>query len=278
MKWIKLVAAGSLIFLFMAFSNKKPSFLWPQHSHAADTPVVLSCRPPSRPAALHTAAFAGKGGNSNEEMVLIKGGHFQMGSLDFQDAMPVHTIFVSPFRMDEHEVTNAQFAIFVKATHYRTVAERKLNPADFPGVPLSKLLPGSAVFITPPAKVSLDNPLQWWQFVAGANWRHPQGPASSIEGKEDEPVVQVCYEDALAYARWAGKRLPTEAEWEFAAQGGKTRNKYYWGTDLRPANKWVANIFQGSFPDNNTHEDGFAGLAPVIWFVRYGRQRLGMVQ
>ncbi len=154
----------------------------------------------------------------------------------------------------------------MEATGYKTVAERPLNPADYPGVPVDKLVPGSAVFTPTPTAVSLENPLQWWNYVAGADWAHPDGPESSIKGRENLPVVHVSYEDAAAYARWAGKRLPTEAEWEFAAQGGRGNHTYYWGDQLKPGNKWVANIYQGNFPDKNLNEDGYAGAAPVKSF------------
>jgi sulfatase modifying factor 1 len=199
-------------------------------------------------------------------MVLIEGGTFQMGSAEFPDAKPVHAVRVSSFWMDTHEVTNAQFDAFVKATGYRTVAERPLDPAAYPGVPADKLVPGSAVFTPPAQPVSLANPLPWWQYVPGADWRHPQGPHSTINGKGNEPVVQVCYEDAAAYAKWAGKRLPTEAEWEFAARAGRQNTTYYWGNALKPRGKWAANIYQGSFPTRNTQEDGFQTTSPVKSF------------
>ena len=228
--------------------------------------------PPSRLAAFKTTDsssnfIAATSDNKDEnKMLLIPGGSFEMGSNVFPDALPVHKVTVKGFWMDEHEVTNAQFAVFVKATGYKTVAERPLDPKDFPGVPADKLVPGSAVFTPPSHKVSLDNPLQWWQYVSNASWSHPEGPASSVEKRGNEPVVHVCYEDAAAYAKWAGKRLPTEAEWEFAARGGKQFTTYYWGNTLKPGGKWVANIFQGNFPEGNTKEDGYNGVAPVKTF------------
>ncbi|GAB3800469.1 formylglycine-generating enzyme family protein [Spirosoma humi] len=226
-----------------------------------------TCRVPSRTAVLRASPVSVAGQASNTtDMVLIGGGSFQMGSSEFPDAKPVHNVRVSSFWMDTHEVTNAQFAAFVKATGYRTVAERPLNPIAYPGVPADKLVPGSAVFTPPAQPVSLANPLQWWQYVPGANWRHPQGPNSTILGKGNEPVVQVCYDDAAAYAKWAHKRLPTEAEWEFAARAGRQKATYYWGNALKPQGKWVANIYQGSFPVKNTQEDGFKTTSPVKSF------------
>ena len=199
-------------------------------------------------------------------MVWIPGGPFLMGADEFPDSRPVHPVTVRGFWMDEHEVTNAEFARFVAATGYRTVAEQPLNPADFPTVPPADLVPGSAVFTPTAGRVSLDNPLQWWTYVKGASWQHPKGTESSVKGHENEPVVHVSFTDAVAYATWAGKRLPTEAEWEFAAQGGKGNHAYYWGDELKPGGKWPANIYQGNFPDRNTTEDGYAGAAPVKSF------------
>ncbi len=221
---------------------------------------------PSRAAAIQNAAHVTQGKDDTTGMIWIGGGEFLMGADEFPDSRPMHPVSVDGFYMDEHEVTNAEYAAFVKATNYKTVAERPLNPADYPGVPADKLVPGSAVFTPTKTQVSLDNPLQWWNYVAGADWSHPEGPASSIKGRENYPAIHISYEDAAAYAKWAGKRLPTEAEWEFAAQGGKGNHTYYWGDQLKPGNKWVANIYQGNFPDKNTNEDGYTGAAPVKSF------------
>ncbi|WP_411273023.1 formylglycine-generating enzyme family protein [Daejeonella sp.] len=207
-----------------------------------------------------------------ERMVWIPPGTFNMGSNDpaFADAQPIHNVSLKGFWMDEHEVTNAEFERFINTTKYKTVAEQPLNPADFPGVPLESLVPGSGVFTPTTQPVAYDNPLQWWTYVKDASWRNPKGNQSSIAGKPNDPVVHISYTDAAAYAEWAGKRLPTEAEWEYAAQGGKGLQAYYWGTELKPGGRWMANIYQGSFPDANTKEDGFEELAPVKSFPANG--------
>lgn len=188
-----------------------------------------------------------------------------MGSDDpmFPDARPLHTVSLDGFFMDKRLVTNAQFGRFVRATGYVTVAERRPDPGLFPGVPAAKLVPGAVVFVPPPRAVPLDDVSRWWRYVPGANWRHPQGPGSGLAGKADHPVVEVCWEDAAAYARWAGKRLPTEAEWEYAARGGLVQKPYVWGDAFAPHGRRMANTFQGRFPDRDTGEDGFAGTSPV---------------
>lgn len=188
-----------------------------------------------------------------------------MGSNDGQpDEQPVHPVTVSGFWMDKTEVTNEQFEQFVRSTGYVTVAERKPDPKDFPGAPPENLVPGSVVF-SPPTSPIKGN-VAWWRYVAGANWRHPEGPNSTIKGRERHPVVHVSWEDAVAYASWARKRLPTEAEWEFAARGGQTNQPYVWGREKTPNGKWHANIWQGDFPTLNTAEDGFVATAPVASF------------
>jgi formylglycine-generating enzyme required for sulfatase activity len=183
-----------------------------------------------------------------------------------QDSRPFHRVYVDGFWMDATEVTNAQFAKFVQATKYVTVAERVPRAEDFPSAPPENLVAGSVKFSPPPGPVPLDNHFQWWSYEKGANWRHPEGPGSSIAGRDHYPVVQIAYEDAVAYANWAGKRLPTEAEWEFAARGGLSGKLYPWGDELKPAGRTMANIYQGHFPDHDSADDGFRGVAPVAQF------------
>lgn len=208
------------------------------------------------------------------EMVFIKGGAFTMGASkqsNTRDAMPFHQVIVNNFWIDKTEVTNSQYAKFVEATDYVTIAERPIDWEELkqmlpPGTPKPdeiNLQPGSLVFTPPSHAIPLNNYLEWWSWVLGANWKHPEGPSSSIEGKENYPVVHIAFEDAKAYAEWAGKRLPTEAEWEYAARGGMDKNEFAWGDELTPNNTYFANFFQGEFPHKNNASDGFEMSSPV---------------
>lgn len=207
-------------------------------------------------------------------MVPIPGGTLNMGGDNAQaspNEFPKHEVVIHPFFMDKTEVTNARFAEFIRATGYVTVAERPVDweelkkevPPGTPKPPDSLLLPGSLVFRSTDRPVSLQNPAQWWHWTTGADWRHPTGPDSSIEQLMDHPVVQIAWEDAQAYARWAGKRLPTEAEWEWAARGGRENMVYPWGNEAVDAGEAKANFWQGLFPYENEIRDGFATTAPV---------------
>lgn len=201
------------------------------------------------------------------EMVLIPGGTFVMGSntSDTADEKPAHEVTVRGFQMCKTELTNGQFAAFVKATGYKTVAEQRPHPSRYPDADPANLVPGSAVFVPVEARVWEQGQLPvWWKYQPGANWRHPEGPKSSIKGKKNHPVVHIAWTDAVAYCEWAKVRLPTEAEWEYAARGGLNQQPFIWGTDPQGTNgKWFANTFQGTFPKTDTGEDGFVGIAPV---------------
>jgi formylglycine-generating enzyme len=271
-RWRWAIAAAAIALLaVLAFrltrSNppapEEPTHLHPTPAASAFLPTVPNTAPPPP--------------DAPEGMVWIPGGEFSMGSNDprgsmcggpdaMGDARPVHRVYVDGFWMDTTEVTNAQFQQFVKATGYVTIAERRPTQEEFPDAPPENLVAGSTVFTPTPEAVPLDNHFQWWRYQKGANWHHPEGPESDLKARDKYPVVHVAYDDAVAYARWAGKRLPTEAEFEFAARGGLSGKLYAWGDELRPGGKWMANTFQGKFPVKDSGEDGFSGIAPTAQF------------
>jgi formylglycine-generating enzyme len=221
------------------------------------------------------------GGGGPAGMVWIPGGDFTMGTdaaIGWAEEKPAHRVHVDGFWMDETDVTNAEFRRFVDATGYVTTAEKPPDanailaqlPPGTPKPPQENLVAGSLVFTPTKGPVSLRDFSQWWKWTPGANWRHPDGPGSDLKGKDDHPVVHVSWDDAVAYAKWAGKRLPSEAEWEFAARGGLNNKPYVWGDDPPTDTNIHANIWQGEFPYKNTGADGYVNTSPVKAFAPNG--------
>jgi formylglycine-generating enzyme len=226
------------------------------------TPTILES--PPGPAAADPARATAPGPAPFRSMAWIPGGTFRMGSdHHYREEAPARDVTVAGFWMDRHPVTNAQFSRFVEETGYVTVAERPLDPAEYPGALPDMLVPGSVVFRPPAGPVSLRSHYAWWEYVPGASWRHPTGPGSSAVGLATHPVVHVSWEDAEAYAAWAGKALPTEAEWERAARGGLEAKEYAWGDELSPGGRIMANVWQGEFPRRNLLLAGWERTSPV---------------
>lgn len=234
--------------------------------------IVAVCAKEARVSEQHSINNQKQQIGKGTDMAWVPAGIFWMGCKEpsFIDARPIHKVHINGFWLDRTLVTNKQFARFVHATGYITIAERKPQAKDFPGAPPENLVPGALVFTMPSYSVSLANHYQWWRYVPGANWQHPEGPASNLNGRWHHPVVQIAYDDAIAYARWQHKRLPTEAEFEYAARGDLNQKLFSWGDILKPGGKWQANIWQGNFPSNNTAEDGFRTTAPVASFPSNG--------
>lgn len=279
-KKLRLVAA---FFIFSCSCTNSPD----QHSSAghinkeADSNHSCMQTPQRFVQDTSTGYIRFNGDTSNAGMVFIPGGDFDMGGDNSQaqpDELPKHRVRVSAFWIDKTEVTNAQFKKFTDATGYITTAERKpdwneLKKTLPPGTPQpadSLLVAASLVFTPTSGPVDLNDYSQWWSWVKGASWKHPEGPASSIRGRENDPVVQVSWDDAMAYCKWAGKRLPTEAEWEFAARGGLINRIYPWGNEPVETGKPKANSWNGAFPYLNNKRDGFVKLAPVGSFAPNG--------
>jgi formylglycine-generating enzyme len=213
-----------------------------------------------------------------KDMIWIPGGTFRMGSdAHYPDEAPAHRVTVSGFWIDRTQVTNAAFRRFVKATGYVTLAERVPDAAMYPGAQPELLVAGSVVFQQPPGRVAMNSHYNWWGWMPGADWRHPEGPGSNLNGRERHPVLHVAWEDAAAYATWAGKEIPTEAEWEYAARGGHDGWPYAWGEDLAPQGRMLANYWQGDFPWQNLTLDGFERTAPVGSFPPNGYGLVDMI-
>ncbi len=278
---MKIVNPGHIAILLVLIQCKETNNNTISTAAAGDSAVSCETNMPPRFASSKDTFNVKPGVSSTIGMVAIPGGEFMMGASDDEgrpDEYPQHKVKINAFLMDATEVTNAQFKKFVEATGYITTAEKKPEwdeikkqlPEGTPKPDESILVAASLVFSNPGHAISLDNASQWWSWEKGANWKHPQGPNSSIKGKDNYPVVQVSWDDAAAYCKWAGKRLPTEAEWEWAARGGLISDKYPWGNEDVESQKPKANIWQGNFPYRNTNWDKFYGAAPVKSFAPNG--------
>ena len=209
--------------------------------------------------------------NRRDGMITIPAGDYQVGSDRFYpEEAPIRQVSIDSFQIDHAPVTNAEFLQFVDATGYQTVSERPPDPTLYPDLPPEEQIPESVVFLPPPPTVDRSEPLSWWALIAGADWRHPQGPDTNLDGLMQHPVVHVAFEDALAYADWAGKRLPMADEWEVAARGGLVDQDYAWGADKTPDGRWLANVWQGPFPWDNQETDGWFWTSPVGSFPANG--------
>ena len=209
--------------------------------------------------------------NCRDGMIAIPAGDYQVGSdRYYPEEAPIRQVSFDSFQIDHAPVTNAEFLQFVDATGYQTVSERPPDPALYPDLPPEEQIPESVVFLPPPPTVDRSEPLSWWALIAGADWRHPQGPETSLDGLMPHPVVHVAFEDACAYAEWAGKRLPTADEWEVAARGGLVDQDYAWGAEKSPDGRWLANVWQGPFPWDNKETDGWFWTSPVGSFPANG--------
>ena len=209
--------------------------------------------------------------NCRDGMIAIPAGDYQVGSDRFYpEEAPIRQVSIDSFQIDHAPVTNAEFLQFVEATGYQTVSERPPDPTLYPDLPPEEQIPESVVFLPPPPTVDRSEPLSWWALIAGADWRHPQGPDTNLDGLMQHPVVHVAFEDALAYAVWAGKRLPMADEWEVAARGGLVDQDYAWGSDKTPDGRWLANVWQGPFPWDNQETDGWFWTSPVGSFPANG--------